>query len=164
VLPPSPLPGTVRAPFHTTPLPGMHVAVGISRAKGLALLCNLIMQPHVARCHRTFRVPQGGVPLASLVPLSPWRYLPRSRVWGKPEERTGAGVCSPGYDLSPGITMTAPGGGGGGRRRDELGGVGCWHIESREAGKGRSRKARPLPSFCVIVGIPSHTSKSLKIR
>jgi hypothetical protein len=29
-------------------LPGMHVAVGISRTKGIALLCNLILQPHVA--------------------------------------------------------------------------------------------------------------------
>ena len=45
---------TLSHKLHTTPLPGMHVAVGITRTKGLASLCNLIMQPHVARCHRTF--------------------------------------------------------------------------------------------------------------
>ena len=31
------------------------------------------------------------------LPLPPWRYLPRSSVWGEPEEGAGAGVYSPGY-------------------------------------------------------------------
>jgi hypothetical protein len=73
-------------------------------------------------------------------------YLPRSNVWGS-EEGAGAWVSSPGYDPSPGYPPSGAG-------------WGMWYIEREE----RPRKARLLPSFRVIVGVPSHTSKPSKIR
>ena len=95
--------------------------------------------------HIEYRDRGGGFLPPPRLPHPPWRYPPRSSVWGGAEEGASAWVYSPGYGLSLGIATTAPAprGGGEGRRP---GGVGDAGILNPETGEG---------AFCPLPVCPS---------
>ena len=85
------------------------------------------------------------------LPLPQGRYPPRSRVWGVPEEKSGAWVSSPGCGF-PWVSPRLPPRPLVGEEARRAGrGGGCWHIERR----GRPCRIRLFLSLCAISGVPS---------